>query len=66
GVPEADQLDLFTILAAILHLGNVVVRGKERRGDGCVVEPLDEALGLFCTLLGIEASQVTRWLCHRK
>ncbi|XP_069733851.1 unconventional myosin-Vb-like [Phaenicophaeus curvirostris] len=66
GVPEADQLDLFTILAAILHLGNVVVRGKDRRGDGCVVEPSDEALGLFCTLLGIEASQVTRWLCHRK
>ncbi|KAM6040157.1 unconventional myosin-Vb-like [Theristicus caerulescens] len=66
GVPEADQLELFSILAAILHLGNIVVRGRDRRGDGCFVEPADEALGLFCTLLGIEASQVMRWLCHRK
>ncbi|KFZ57982.1 Unconventional myosin-Vb, partial [Podiceps cristatus] len=30
------------------------------------LQPADEALGLFCTLLGVEASQVTRWLCHRK
>ncbi|PKU26916.1 unconventional myosin-vb-like [Limosa lapponica baueri] len=66
GVPEADQLELFSILAAILHLGNIVVRGKDRHGDGCFVEPTDEALGLFCTLLGVEVSQVMRWLCHRK
>ncbi|XP_075632393.1 unconventional myosin-Vb [Balearica regulorum gibbericeps] len=66
GVPEADQLELFNILAAILHLGNIVVRGRDRRGDGCFVEPADEALGLFCALLGIEASQVMHWLCHRK
>ncbi|KFP42881.1 Unconventional myosin-Vb, partial [Chlamydotis macqueenii] len=66
GVPEADQLELFTILAAILHLGNIMVRGRDRRGDSCFVEPADEALGLFCMLLGVEASQVTHWLCHRK
>ncbi|XP_009872790.1 PREDICTED: unconventional myosin-Vb-like, partial [Apaloderma vittatum] len=66
GVPEADQLELFSVLAAILHLGNIVVRGRDRRGDGCFVEPDNEALGLFCALLGVEASQVTRWLCHRK
>ncbi|XP_069646831.1 unconventional myosin-Vb-like [Haliaeetus albicilla] len=66
GVPEANQLELFSILAAILHLGNIVVRGRDRRGDGCFVEPADKALGLFCTLLGVEASQVMRWLCHRK
>ncbi|XP_040983756.1 unconventional myosin-Vb-like [Aquila chrysaetos chrysaetos] len=66
GVPEANQLELFSILAAILHLGNIVVRGRDRRGDGCFVEPADKALGLFCMLLGVEASQVMRWLCHRK
>uniref|UniRef100_A0A8C0FNV5 Myosin motor domain-containing protein n=1 Tax=Bubo bubo TaxID=30461 RepID=A0A8C0FNV5_BUBBB len=33
-------------------------------GAGCAAA--DEALGLFCALLGIEASQVMRWLCHRK
>eukprot|EP00076_Gallus_gallus_P011451 XP_004948778.2 unconventional myosin-Va [Gallus gallus] len=66
GVPEADQLELFAILAAILHLGNVTIRGRDRHGDGCFVEPNSEALGLFCALLGIEEAQVTRWLCHRK
>ncbi|NXL94414.1 MYO5B protein, partial [Alectura lathami] len=89
GVPEDHQQELFTVLAAILHLGNVTVRGRDRHGDGCFVEvggsslhgdlppggagdgsvpsqPGDEALGLFCALLGIEAAQVTRWLCHRK
>ncbi|KAM6331896.1 unconventional myosin-Vb-like [Alca torda] len=66
GVPEADQLELFSILAAILHLGNIVVRGRDRRGHGCFVEPADEALGLFCALLGVEASQVMHWLCHCK
>ncbi|OPJ67397.1 unconventional myosin-Vb-like [Patagioenas fasciata monilis] len=65
-VPEDEQLELFSILAAILHLGNIVVRGRDRRGDGCFVEPDDEALGMFCSLLGVEVSQVTRWLCHRK
>ncbi|KFQ72178.1 Unconventional myosin-Vb, partial [Phaethon lepturus] len=64
GVPEADQLELFSVLAAILHLGNIVVRGRDRRS--VPLQPADEALGLFCTLLGIEALQVTRWLCHRK
>ncbi|XP_072213378.1 unconventional myosin-Vb-like [Excalfactoria chinensis] len=66
GVPEADQLELFAILAAILHLGNVTIRGRDRHGDGCFVESNSEALGLFCALLGIEEVQVTRWLCHRK
>ncbi|KFQ62256.1 Unconventional myosin-Vb, partial [Pelecanus crispus] len=64
GVPEADQLELFSILAAILHLGNIAVRGRDRRS--VPLQPADEALGLFCALLGIEASQVMRWLCHRK
>uniref|UniRef100_H9H1A8 Uncharacterized protein n=1 Tax=Meleagris gallopavo TaxID=9103 RepID=H9H1A8_MELGA len=66
GVPEAEQLELFAILAAILHLGNITIRGRDRHGDGCFVEPNSEALGLFCALLGIEEVQVTRWLCHRK
>lgn len=30
------------------------------------LQPSDEALGWFCTLLGVEVAQVMRWLCHRK
>ncbi|XP_071433939.1 unconventional myosin-Vb-like [Pithys albifrons albifrons] len=66
GVPQSEQLELFSILAAILHLGNIVLRGQDRRGDVCVVEPGSKALELFCALLGIEVAQVTCWLCHRK
>ncbi|XP_025928431.1 unconventional myosin-Vb-like [Apteryx rowi] len=66
GVLETEQLELFNVLAAILHLGNITIRSRDRHGDGCFVEPTDKALGLFCTLLGIEESQVSRWLCYRK
>ncbi|XP_025966984.2 unconventional myosin-Vb-like [Dromaius novaehollandiae] len=66
GVLETEQLELFGVLAAILHLGNIAIRGRDRHGDGCFVEPTDKALGLFCTLLGVEESQVSRWLCYRK
>ncbi|TFK02154.1 Unconventional myosin-Vb [Platysternon megacephalum] len=66
GVHESNQLELFSILASILHLGNIRLRAKDRHGESCFTEPDDEALGLFCTLLGVEKSQVSRWLCYRK
>ncbi|KAJ7416499.1 Unconventional myosin-Vb [Willisornis vidua] len=44
GVPQSEQLELFSILAAILHLGNIVLRGQDRRGDGCVVEVGEDLL----------------------
>lgn len=48
GVPEANQLELFSILAAILHLGNIVFRGRDRRGDGCFVEVGESLLPVPC------------------
>uniref|UniRef100_A0A8C8RTN9 Myosin motor domain-containing protein n=1 Tax=Pelusios castaneus TaxID=367368 RepID=A0A8C8RTN9_9SAUR len=66
GVHESDQLELFSILASILHLGNIRLKGKDRHGESCFTEPDDEALALFCTLLGMEKSQAARWLCYRK
>ncbi|KAH1174526.1 hypothetical protein KIL84_008517 [Mauremys mutica] len=66
GVHESSQLELFSLLASILHLGNIRLRAKDRHGESCFAEPDDAALGLFCTLLGVEKSQVSRWLCYRK
>ncbi|KAH1175748.1 hypothetical protein KIL84_022273 [Mauremys mutica] len=66
GVHESSQLELFSLLASILHLGNIRLRAKDRHGESCFVEPGDKALGLFCALLGVEKSQVSRWLCYRK
>ncbi|XP_073922062.1 unconventional myosin-Vc isoform X2 [Castor canadensis] len=64
GLREDFQMDIFKILAAILHLGNVQIAavGNERSsvGEG------DGHLMVFCELLGLECSKVAQWLCNRK
>uniref|UniRef100_A0A8C3EL15 Myosin VB n=1 Tax=Corvus moneduloides TaxID=1196302 RepID=A0A8C3EL15_CORMO len=61
GVKESHQMIIFRIIAAILHLGNLEIQG-ERDGEACS----DEHLSNFCSLLGVEHSQMQHWLCHRK
>ncbi|KAM9098682.1 unconventional myosin-Vb isoform X1 [Sarcophilus harrisii] len=65
GVRESHQISIFKIIASILHLGNVEIQA-ERDGESCSISPQDEHLGNFCTLLGVEHSQMQHWLCHRK
>ncbi|XP_050996787.1 unconventional myosin-Vc [Acomys russatus] len=64
GFKEDFQMDIFRILAAILHLGNVQVTtvGNERSS----VSEDDSHLRVFCELLGLETSKVAQWLCNRK
>ncbi|XP_068780638.1 unconventional myosin-Vb isoform X1 [Struthio camelus] len=65
GVKESHQMTIFRIIAAILHLGNLDIQA-ERDGDACSVSSTDEHLNTFCSLLGVEHSQMQHWLCHRK
>ncbi|NXH11693.1 MYO5B protein, partial [Bucco capensis] len=65
GVHESHQTTIYRIIAAILHLGNVAIQA-ERDGDACSVPSEDEHLTNFCSLLGVEQSQMQHWLCHRK
>ncbi|NXN90208.1 MYO5B protein, partial [Bombycilla garrulus] len=65
GVKESHQMTIFRIIAAILHLGNLEFQG-ERDGETCSVSSEDEHLSHFCSLLGVEHSQMQHWLCHRK
>uniref|UniRef100_A0A674G8C3 Myosin VB n=1 Tax=Taeniopygia guttata TaxID=59729 RepID=A0A674G8C3_TAEGU len=65
GVKESHQMTIFRIIAAILHLGNLKIQG-ERDGEVCSVSSEDEHLKNFCSLLGVEHSQMQHWLCHRK
>ncbi|NWU99816.1 MYO5B protein, partial [Upupa epops] len=65
GVKESQQMSIFRIVAAILHLGNLEIRA-ERDGEACSVARDDEHLPTFCSLLGVEHSQMEHWLCHRK
>uniref|UniRef100_A0A803SNX5 Myosin VC n=1 Tax=Anolis carolinensis TaxID=28377 RepID=A0A803SNX5_ANOCA len=61
---EDFQMDVFKILAAILHLGNVeiIAVGDERSS----VSQDDKHLSIFCELLDLESNKMARWLCHRK
>ncbi|KAM5235542.1 unconventional myosin-Vc [Ctenodactylus gundi] len=64
GFEEPVQMDIFRVLAAILHLGNVQVAavGTERS----LVREDDSHLAVFCELLGLQRSRVAQWLCNRK
>uniref|UniRef100_A0A8C8SJE9 Myosin VB n=1 Tax=Pelusios castaneus TaxID=367368 RepID=A0A8C8SJE9_9SAUR len=63
GVKESHQMSIFKIIASILHLGNLEIHA-ERDGDSSSIS--DEHLNNFCSLLGVEHSQMEHWLCHRK
>ncbi|KAK7832671.1 hypothetical protein U0070_026867 [Myodes glareolus] len=77
GFKEDFQMDVFKILAAILHLGNVQVTtvGNERSSVSVrvmftlpflAVKEDDSHLKVFCELLGLETGKVAQWLCNRK
>uniref|UniRef100_A0AAX7T093 Myosin VC n=1 Tax=Astatotilapia calliptera TaxID=8154 RepID=A0AAX7T093_ASTCA len=62
GLKEDFQSDVFKVLAAILHLGNVEIKNI---GDDKSL-PSDPHLAVFCELLGVSAEGLVRWLCHRR
>ncbi|KAM9854201.1 unconventional myosin-Vc [Aulostomus maculatus] len=64
GLKEDFQSDVFTVLAAILHLGNVEI--KNSGDDKSSASPKDPHLAIFCELLGVSAEGLVRWLCHRR
>uniref|UniRef100_A0A7N6B267 Methyl-CpG binding domain protein 3b n=1 Tax=Anabas testudineus TaxID=64144 RepID=A0A7N6B267_ANATE len=56
GVQPDQQMELFRILSAILHLGNAFVFSQAD----------DHSLAVFSKLLGVEGPQMAHWLCHRR
>ncbi|XP_069480944.1 unconventional myosin-Vc isoform X2 [Ambystoma mexicanum] len=64
GLKEDFQMDVFKVLAAILHLGNVNIKkvGDERSS----VNRSDKHLKLCCELLSVDTDKVAQWLCNRK
>ena len=55
---------MLRVLAAILHLGNVEL--IDTGSDSTKVDQAQPALGYVCELLGVEKSQLSQWLCHRR
>ncbi|KAJ3599429.1 hypothetical protein NHX12_033392 [Muraenolepis orangiensis] len=66
GVQPHQQMELFTILAAVLHLGNVHIQASGRGGDRSYIDPADRSLAVFSKLLGVDGPQMAHWLCHRR
>ncbi|XP_028306726.1 unconventional myosin-Va-like isoform X2 [Gouania willdenowi] len=64
GVAESDQMEMYQILSAILHLSNVDF--KDQSADRCVIMPDNAHLLVFCELMGVPCAEMTHWLCHRK
>ncbi|KAM8894200.1 unconventional myosin-Va isoform 4-T4 [Spinachia spinachia] len=64
GINESNQMGLFQVLAAILHLGNVEI--KDRDSDSSVIPPNNGHLTAFCDLVGVTYQDMSQWLCHRK
>ncbi|KAL7980036.1 hypothetical protein Chor_001304, partial [Crotalus horridus] len=64
GLKEDFQMDVFKILSAILHLGNVQIyaAGDEKS----FVNADDKHLTIFSKLLGVASDKIAQWLCHRK
>uniref|UniRef100_A0A672YLF4 Methyl-CpG binding domain protein 3b n=1 Tax=Sphaeramia orbicularis TaxID=375764 RepID=A0A672YLF4_9TELE len=66
GVQSDQQMELFRILAAILHLGNVNIQASGRNSDRSYIDADDGSLAVFSKLLGVEGPQMAHWLCHRR
>ncbi|KAF2355766.1 IQ motif EF-hand binding site [Trinorchestia longiramus] len=64
GLQDAHLQPVFTVLAAILHLGNVQL--IETSTDSCAVPVDDPALPVVCSLLKVSEEELRQWLCHRK
>ncbi|XP_068459809.1 unconventional myosin-Va-like [Clinocottus analis] len=64
GIKGSDQMAIYQILAAILHLSNVEV--KDQSADRSSILPDNVHLMVFCELMGVPCEEMAHWLCHRK
>ncbi|XP_053573457.1 unconventional myosin-Vc [Bombina bombina] len=58
------QMDVFKVLAAILHLGNVQINRVS--DDKSSVNKRDKHLHIFCELLSLDTEKMAMWLCNRR
>ncbi|XP_070688977.1 unconventional myosin-Va [Pempheris klunzingeri] len=66
GVQPDQQMELFRILASVLHLGNVNIQVIGRSSERGYIDADDRSLAVFSKLLGVDGPQMAHWLCHRR
>lgn len=66
-VSADEQRQIFTILAALLHLGNVKIeqRGSAARAESTIASD-DQALGWATTLLGLKKDEFRKWTTKKQ
>ncbi|KAF7717861.1 Myosin heavy chain-like protein [Penicillium ucsense] len=63
GVTQAQQTEIFRILAALLHLGNVKITATRTDSTLSSSEP---ALVRACEMLGIDANEFAKWIVKKQ
>ncbi|KAM0517848.1 hypothetical protein ACHAPE_004826 [Trichoderma viride] len=63
GVSEAQQSDIFKLLAGLLHLGNVKIAAS--RNDS-VLAPNEPSLELASGILGVDATEFSKWIVKKQ
>ncbi|XP_034243540.1 unconventional myosin-Va isoform X2 [Thrips palmi] len=63
GFGPKEQNDMWRVLAAVLHLGNVHLTPQ---AEGTTVSSKDRHLAIFCELLEIDMNELRTWLCQRR
>ncbi|KAJ2939277.1 hypothetical protein O0L34_g13373 [Tuta absoluta] len=71
GVSETEQQNMFTVLACVLHLGNIELMScdpdePKDNQDGAYISSSDASLNAVCSLLGVSKAELSRWLTHRR
>ncbi|KND93433.1 Myosin-2 [Tolypocladium ophioglossoides CBS 100239] len=63
GVSDAQQADIFKLLAGLLHLGNVKITAS--RNDS-VLAPTEPSLERACGILGVNATEFAKWIVKKQ
>ena len=68
GFHSSEQKHLFKLLAAVLHLGNVIIQTdtESGSGEGSYIDSQEMDIGLVASLLGIDGDELCKWLCNKK
>ncbi|KAK4460243.1 putative myosin-2 [Cladorrhinum samala] len=63
GVSDAEQAEIFKLLAGLLHLGNVKIGASRTESVLSATEP---ALVKACEILGIDATEFAKWIVKKQ
>ncbi|GMM31406.1 hypothetical protein DAMA08_041510 [Martiniozyma asiatica (nom. inval.)] len=63
GIDFNRQKEIFKVLAALLHIGNIEIN-KSR--DTAYITENDPSVEMACSLLGINSAEFTKWLLRKK